>query len=108
MDTAIPTFPPHTLVPGSADRPGDDPIFRLNAIAHARAAAGADVLNATLGALFTDDGELAVMRSVHEAMAAVPAPRAAGYAPVPPGVATATAWSPREEPSVRSRTTARR
>ncbi|QDU69344.1 pyridoxal phosphate-dependent aminotransferase [Engelhardtia mirabilis] len=82
MDSAISTSSDHTLVPASSDRPGDDPIFRLNAMAQARAAAGEDVLNATLGALFTDDGQLAVMPSVYDAMRSIDGRRAAGYAPI--------------------------
>jgi aromatic-amino-acid transaminase len=78
--TAAPA--PSTLIPASQERPGDDPIFALNNEAQARAAQGEDVLNATLGALFTDAGELAVMRTVHEELQAVPAVNAAAYAPI--------------------------
>lgn len=70
------------LIDASVDRPGDDPIFALNAEAQRRSAAGKDVLNATIGALMGDDGRLAVMPSVFEAFAKVPAERAAAYAPI--------------------------
>jgi len=70
------------LIPASAGRPGDDPIFALNAEATARAAAGEDVLNATLGELMRDDGHLGVMPSVSEAYARVAPERAATYAPI--------------------------
>ncbi len=70
------------LIPASAQRPGDDPIFALNAEATRRAKAGEDVLNATLGALIEDDGQLAVMPSVFEAMARIPPRQAASYAPI--------------------------
>jgi len=70
------------LIDASVDRPGDDPIFALNAEAKQRAAAGEDVLNATIGALMGDDGRLAVMPSVFEAFGKVSAERAAAYAPI--------------------------
>jgi aromatic-amino-acid transaminase len=70
------------LIRESQDRPADDPIFALNAEAVRRAAAGEKILNATLGALVEDDGRLAVMPTVFEALAAVPPERAAAYAPI--------------------------
>jgi aromatic-amino-acid transaminase len=73
---------PSFLIPVSIDRPGDDPIFALDREARARAAAGEDVLNATLGALMEDDGRLAVMPSVRVALERVDPVRAAGYAPI--------------------------
>jgi aromatic-amino-acid transaminase len=72
-----------TLIPSAAGRPGDDPIFALNAEAQRRAAAGESVINATLGALMEDDGTLAVIPSVIEALARVPIQKAAAYAPIP-------------------------
>jgi aromatic-amino-acid transaminase len=66
-----------TLIPLAADRPGDDPIFRLNAEAKARAADGESILNATIGALLEDDGKLAILPSVSEAIANVDPRRAA-------------------------------
>jgi aromatic-amino-acid transaminase len=71
-----------TLIPLAADRPGDDPIFRLNAEAKARAAGGESILNATIGALLEDDGKLAILPSVSEAIANVDPRRAASYAPI--------------------------
>jgi aromatic-amino-acid transaminase len=70
------------LIPPCADRPGDDPIFALNAEAKQRQRAGEDVLNSTLGALALDDGKLAVMPSVFEAMRRIPPEAAAAYAPI--------------------------
>jgi aromatic-amino-acid transaminase len=64
-------------------RPGDDPIFSLNAEAQRRQAAGEDVINATIGALLDDDGKLALMPSVVEALRDVEPEVAAGYAPIP-------------------------
>jgi len=68
--------------PLAATREANDPIFALHGEAVRRAAAGEDILNATLGALMNDDGSLAVMPSVVEAIARVPAAEAAGYAPI--------------------------
>jgi aromatic-amino-acid transaminase len=71
------------LIASRRERPGDDPIFALNAQAKARAAAGEDVINATIGALLTDDGKLMVMQSVVQALASVAPEVIAGYAPIP-------------------------
>lgn len=70
------------LIPSCADRPGDDPIFSLNAEANRRAAQGEDVLNSTLGALMKDDGAMAVMPSVFEAFQRISPEAAAAYAPI--------------------------
>ncbi len=66
----------------NAARPGDDPIFALNREATQRRAAGETVINATVGALLEDDGTLAVMPSVNDAIRAVPSVKASGYAPI--------------------------
>ncbi len=76
------TVPNTFLIPESSNRSGDDPIFSLHAEAQARAAAGEDILNLTVGALTEDDGSLAVMPSVQDALDRVPFERAAGYAPI--------------------------
>jgi len=73
---------PPFLIEAARSRSGDDPIFALNAEAQRRARAGEAVVNATLGALMDDQGKLAVMKSVFEALAAVDPQRAAGYAPI--------------------------
>lgn len=73
---------PGVLIPEAADRPGDDPIFSLHRDAVRRAEAGESIIDATLGALFDDDGRLAVLPSVAEALARVPVRRAAAYAPI--------------------------
>lgn len=70
------------LVPDAQSRSGDDPIFALNAEATRRAKAGESVVNATLGALMEDDGRLAIMPVVTEALAAVPPERGAAYAQI--------------------------
>ena len=70
------------LIPDCQSRSGDDPIFALNAEAGRRAKAGESVVNATLGALMEDDGRLATMPVVAEALAAVPPERGAAYAQI--------------------------
>ena len=52
------------LIASRRQRPGDDPIFSLNAEARARRDAGEAVVNATIGALLDDDGQLVLMPSV--------------------------------------------
>ena len=71
-----------TLIHAALDRPGDDPIFSLNAEALRRSRAGEEILNATLGALMDDEGRLAILPSVFEALRAVPPEAAAAYAPI--------------------------
>ena len=82
MNDALTTKRFSHLIDAATDRPGDDPIFSLNAEAKARAAAGEDILNATIGALMDDDGRLCVMPAVFDAYASVPPSKAAAYAPI--------------------------
>lgn len=70
------------LISSRTSRPGDDPIFALNSAARARAAAGESIINATVGALLDDEGRLAVLQSVTQAIREVPAAVGAGYAPL--------------------------
>jgi aspartate/tyrosine/aromatic aminotransferase len=70
------------LIPAHAARSGDDPIFALNSEANARARAGEPIINATVGALLDDEGRLAVLPTMAEALRAVPAEVVAGYAPI--------------------------
>ena len=70
------------LIRDATARPGDDPIFTINSLANARRAAGKKVVNASLGALLDDDGNLAVMDAVTEAFRAVPPAQGAAYAPI--------------------------
>ncbi len=81
MNPPVLSFPTN-LVPESAQRSGDDPIFALNAEAHRRAKSGESIVNATLGALMEDDGTLAVIPSVIDAFGRVPLKKAASYAPI--------------------------
>jgi aromatic-amino-acid transaminase len=70
------------LIASRHERPGDDPIFTLNAQAKERKARGEDIVNATIGSLLHDDGRLAVMPTVVEALDGVPAEVGAAYAPI--------------------------
>lgn len=70
------------LIPSRTARPADDPIFALNAEAQARKKAGEAIINATVGALLDDDGKLAVISGVVEALRAVPTEVGAAYAPI--------------------------
>ncbi len=71
------------LIRSRLNRPGDDPIFSLNAEATRRAKAGEDVVNATIGALLADDGKLAIMPTVAQALSNLPFEMVASYAPIP-------------------------
>lgn len=70
------------LIPPRTARPGDDPIFALHAEAKRRKAAGESVINATVGALLLDDGKLAVLGGVAEAIRSIPTEVSAAYAPI--------------------------
>ncbi|MEO1698244.1 MAG: aminotransferase class I/II-fold pyridoxal phosphate-dependent enzyme [Planctomycetota bacterium] len=70
------------LIDDARGRPGNDPIFAINGRAQAMRATGRHVVNASLGALLADDGRLAVLPTVGEALAAVPADRGSAYAPI--------------------------
>jgi aromatic-amino-acid transaminase len=71
-----------SIIEGARDRKGNDPIFALNAEARRRAEAGESILNATLGALMTDDGRLCTLPTVLETMARFQTAQSAGYAPI--------------------------
>ncbi len=70
------------LIPSRRERSGDDPIFTLNAQAKERLALGEDIINATIGSLLNDEGRLAVMPTVVETLASIPADVGAAYAPI--------------------------
>ena len=70
------------LIPTRTSRPSDDPIFALNAEARARRAAGEAIINATVGALLDDEGRLAVLGSVAQALRDLPPSAGAGYPPI--------------------------
>jgi aromatic-amino-acid transaminase len=75
--------PAGRLVPGRLGRPGDDPIFALNAEASARKARGEAIVNATLGSLLNDDGSLAILPTAARAVKEVLPVDWATYAPIP-------------------------
>jgi aromatic-amino-acid transaminase len=70
------------LIPSRLTRPGDDPIFALNTQARARALSGEKIINATVGALLDDEGRIATLEGVVEALKSTPAAVGAAYAPI--------------------------
>ena len=70
------------LIPTRRAFPADDPIFALNAEAQARKAAGESVLNATVGALLDESGQLVVLESVMDLWRELTAMEVAPYAPI--------------------------
>ncbi len=70
------------LISTRTARPGDDPIFALNAEARARTLAGESIVNATVGTLLDDEGRLAVLGGVVQALREVPPEVGAGYAAI--------------------------
>lgn len=70
------------LIPTRRSFPADDPIFALNAEAMARKAAGESVLNATVGALLDESGQLVVLDSVMELWRELGTMEVAPYAPI--------------------------
>jgi aspartate/tyrosine/aromatic aminotransferase len=70
------------LLPSRRDFPGDDPIFALNAEANARKASGEDVINATVGALLDDQGQLVVLDTVMDLYRELKPAEIAPYAPI--------------------------
>jgi aspartate/tyrosine/aromatic aminotransferase len=70
------------LIPTRRAFPADDPIFALNAEALARQAAGGSILNATVGALLDEAGQLVVLESVMDLWRELTALEVAPYAPI--------------------------
>ncbi len=70
------------LIPSRRAFPSDDPIFALNAEAQACKAAGGSVLNATVGALLDDGGQLVVLATVMDLWRELGALDVAPYAPI--------------------------
>ncbi len=70
------------LLPNRRDFSGDDLIFTLNAAAQKRAATGASVINATIGALYDDQGKLVVLDTVMEQWKQLTSAEIAPYAPI--------------------------
>ena len=70
------------LIPSHQGRPSDDPIFALNREANERRKRGESIVNATVGALLDDDGNLAILPTAARAVHEVPATEWAPYAPI--------------------------
>jgi aspartate/tyrosine/aromatic aminotransferase len=90
------------LIPTRRDFPADDPIFALNAEAQVRKAAGESVLNATVGALLDDSGQLVVLDSVMDLWRELTALEVAPYAPIAGDPAFLTALARRHWPALTS------
>jgi predicted aspartyl protease len=76
------TAPQSPLIHAARGRPGNDPIFALHQEAVRRAASGESIVDATIGTLSGEDGEIAVLPSVLETLGRVHGTSTAGYAPV--------------------------
>jgi aspartate/tyrosine/aromatic aminotransferase len=70
------------LIPSRRAFPADDPIFALNAEAQARRATGESILNATVGALLDDAGQLVVLDAVMDLWRDLGPLDVAPYAPI--------------------------
>lgn len=87
-----------SLISNRRSFPVDDPIFALNAKALARQAAGETILNATVGALLDDSGQLVVLESVMDLWRELGALEVAPYAPIAGDPAFLTALVQRHWP----------
>ena len=72
----------HPLIPARRGLSADDPIFALHGEALARQAAGEAVLDATVGALLDDSGQLVVLESILALWRELTALEVAPYAPI--------------------------
>lgn len=70
------------LIPTRRNFSGEEPIFALNAEAQRRRAAGEEVINATLGALTDDQGQIVVHECVMELWRELSSQEVAPYAPL--------------------------
>jgi aromatic-amino-acid transaminase len=70
------------LIPSHQGRPANDPIFALHAEATERRRRGEPIVDASLGVLLDDDGNLAVLPAATRAVREVPAVDWAAYAPI--------------------------
>jgi aspartate/tyrosine/aromatic aminotransferase len=70
------------LIPSRRGLPADDPIFALHGEAQARKAAGASVVDATVGALLDDSGQLVVLETAMALWRDLTALEVAPYAPI--------------------------
>jgi aromatic-amino-acid transaminase len=70
------------LIPSHQSRPSDDPIFSLHREATQRKAKGESIVDASIGVLLGDDGELAILPTAARAVREVPGVEWATYAPI--------------------------
>src|SRR6266849_5582280 len=70
------------LIPSHRGRPADDPIFSLHREAAERRQRGEAVVDATIGVLLDDRGDLAILPTAARAVHEVPAVEWATYAPI--------------------------
>ena len=70
------------LSPSASTKRGRDPIFAMLSKCQAAAAAGADVVNGTIGALLEDDGTLAINATYVDAIKASTSLDVAAYSPL--------------------------
>jgi aromatic-amino-acid transaminase len=92
---------PH-LLPARRDFPGDDLIFTLNGRAQKRAAEGASVINATIGALYDENGSLVVLDTVMQQWQQLTPAEVAPYAPIGGDAAYLLRLAQRHWPSIHS------
>jgi aromatic-amino-acid transaminase len=70
------------LIPSRQSRPSDDPIFSLHQEAAARRQRGEDIVDATIGVLLDERGQLSVLPAAARAVRDVPSAEWAAYAPI--------------------------
>jgi aromatic-amino-acid transaminase len=68
------------VAPHAIRQPNDDVIFGMNSRANEAKAKGKDVINATIGALMDDDGDLITLKNVYSIMRSLPDSEFAAYA----------------------------
>lgn len=88
------------LLPCRRDFPADDPIFALNAEARNRAAHGESIINATVGALLDDNGQLVILDTVMDLWRELTPMEIAPYAPIAGDPAYLTAMVQRYWPEL--------
>lgn len=102
MASGYPCLMTEQLIPIRRAFPADDPIFALNAEAQGRKAQGESILNATVGALLDDSGQLVVLESVMDLWRELGALDVAPYAPIAGDPAFLKALVQRHWPSLGS------
>ena len=88
------------LLPSRRDFPADDPIFALNTEAQSRAGKGESIINATVGALMDDNGQMVILDTVMELWRELTPKEIAPYAPISGDPAYLTAMVQRYWPEL--------